>query len=406
MSPGYPRNPHRISLDRLEQKFHFDHSYGKHGLIAGIDEAGRGPWAGPVMAAAVVFGPGVNLLRLAGLDDSKKLTPHRRATLAEAISQTAQAVGVGSASPKEIDEMNIEQATFLAMRRALADLGMIPDLALVDGNRDPRLGIPSRTVVSGDASSAAIAAASIIAKTTRDRCMEILEGEHERWGFARHKGYGTEYHQYALRVFGVSGHHRRTFKSVARRLFHNGPSRIFLQLWEEFQACRDEPDWERLQQAFSAEAPRLDASESWLLSRRLEEVKTRMAQSPTRPGMRAEGSFYESLIPGYLARKGYQVLERNFQTRTGEIDLIARDGETLVFVEVKKRSTQEFGSAASAVDARKRKHLTLAALEYLSRFPTPVDCRFDVVALETGPDEATHLEHFPNAFEMDRGEFL
>lgn len=176
--------------------------------VCGVDEAGRGPLAGPVCAAAVILPRGLDI---PGLNDSKKLTAKRREALYDIITEQALAYGIAFASEQEIDEINILQATFLAMRRAVEQLGVQPELALVDGNRDPGLGIPTRTIVKGDGLSASIAAASILAKVTRDRWMEVLDAKYPQYGFAVHKGYGTKRHYEALREYGPCGIHRQTF---------------------------------------------------------------------------------------------------------------------------------------------------------------------------------------------------
>ena len=177
-------------------------------LVCGVDEAGRGPLAGPVCAAAVILPPG---LEIPGLNDSKKLTDKKRRELYDVITAQAVSYGIAFASEQEIDEINILQATFLAMRRAVEQLGVQPELALVDGNRDPGLGIPTRTIVKGDGLSASIAAASILAKVTRDRWMEVLDAKYPQYGFAVHKGYGTKRHYAALTEFGPCEEHRQTF---------------------------------------------------------------------------------------------------------------------------------------------------------------------------------------------------
>ena len=176
--------------------------------VCGIDEAGRGPLAGPVCAAAVILPKG---LVIPGLNDSKKLSDKRRRELYDVIISEAEACGIAFASEQEIDEINILQATFLAMERAVQALGVRPDLALVDGNRAPALGLPVKTVVKGDSLSASIAAASILAKVTRDRRMEELDATYPQYGFAVHKGYGTKRHYEALTVCGPCPIHRRTF---------------------------------------------------------------------------------------------------------------------------------------------------------------------------------------------------
>ena len=176
--------------------------------ICGIDEAGRGPLAGPVCAAAVILPEG---LEIPGLNDSKKLTDKKRRELFPIIEEQALAYGIGWASQEEIDDINILQATFLAMSRAVEQLNILPDLALVDGNRAPTLDLPVETVVKGDSLSASIAAASVLAKVSRDDVMLRMAEEYPGYGFEVHKGYGTKAHYEALRTFGPSPIHRRTF---------------------------------------------------------------------------------------------------------------------------------------------------------------------------------------------------
>jgi len=187
--------------------------------ICGVDEAGRGPLVGAVVAGAVVLDPSKPI---AGLKDSKKLTPARRDFLYEQIIEKAKAWGVGQASPAEIDDINILQATMLAMRRAVEDLasrlGAWPDKALIDGNRCPELPIPSEAIIKGDAKEPAISAASIIAKVTRDRQMKILDALHPQYGFAQHMGYPTEAHFAALKEFGACDEHRKSFSPVRKVL--------------------------------------------------------------------------------------------------------------------------------------------------------------------------------------------
>lgn len=177
-------------------------------LICGVDEAGRGPLAGPVCAAAVIL---PRDLQIPGLTDSKKLTDKKRRELFPVIQEQAIAYGIGLASEQEIDEINILQATFLAMRRALDQLSVRPDLALIDGNRETDFGLPVKTVVKGDSLSANIAAASILAKVTRDNIMIQLSEQYPEYGFEIHKGYGTKAHYAALTEHGASPVHRRSF---------------------------------------------------------------------------------------------------------------------------------------------------------------------------------------------------
>jgi ribonuclease HII len=182
------------------------------GVVCGIDEAGRGPWAGPVVAAAVILDP-ARVPR--GIDDSKRLRPAAREELFQALL-TCASIGVGAASVNEIDSINILQATMRAMERALAALPRAPGAALVDGNRLPVLPCRAAAVVGGDRRSLSIAAASIVAKVTRDRMMRELSRDFPAYGWERNKGYGTSTHAAALARHGVSPHHRLSFGPVHR----------------------------------------------------------------------------------------------------------------------------------------------------------------------------------------------
>ena len=184
-------------------------------VICGVDEAGRGPLAGPVCAAAVIL---PKHLEIPGLTDSKKLSDKRRRELFPEIQRQAIAYGIGFASEKEIDEINILQATFLAIERALAQLPITPELALIDGNRERDFGLPAKTVIKGDSLSANIAAASILAKVSRVDLMLEMAREYPQYGFEIHKGYGTKAHYAALRMYGPCPIHRRTFL----RTFYGG----------------------------------------------------------------------------------------------------------------------------------------------------------------------------------------
>lgn len=181
--------------------------------VCGLDEAGRGPLAGPVVAAAVILDPSQPI---PGLNDSKKLSAKKRDALALEIREKAIAYCVGSASATEIDQINILQASFLAMARALAGLAVQPLSAVVDGNKCPRLGIPVQAVVKGDGKIACIAAASILAKTVRDAGMVALHDTYPQYGFNRHMGYPTAAHFAALQAHGPCPEHRRSFAPVAQ----------------------------------------------------------------------------------------------------------------------------------------------------------------------------------------------
>lgn len=177
-------------------------------LVCGVDEAGRGPLAGPVCAAAVILPKG---LVIPGLNDSKKLSDKRRRELFPIIQQEAVSFGIAFASQEEIDEINILQATFLAMRRAMEQLNPQPEFALIDGNRETDFGVPCKTVIKGDSLSANIAAASVLAKVTRDNWMMEAAEKYPGYGFEIHKGYGTKAHYAALEKLGPCPIHRRSF---------------------------------------------------------------------------------------------------------------------------------------------------------------------------------------------------
>ena len=190
-----------INLWEIESELPFE-------LICGVDEAGRGPLAGPVCAAAVMLPKG---LVIPGLNDSKKLSDKRRRELFPIIQQEAVSFGIAFASQEEIDEINILQATFLAMRRAMEQLNPQPEFALIDGNRETDFGVPYKTVIKGDSLSANIAAASVLAKVTRDNWMMEAAEKYPGYGFEIHKGYGTKAHYAALKKLGPCPIHRRSF---------------------------------------------------------------------------------------------------------------------------------------------------------------------------------------------------
>ena len=190
---------------------------GGYTAVCGIDEAGRGPLAGPVVAAAVILPEGC---MIEGLDDSKKLSSRKREQMFDKICEKAIAYGIAEVDHTRIDEINILQATFEAMRGAAAALTVPADFALVDGNRSPGLSIPERCIVDGDAIVPSIAAASILAKVTRDHFMELMAAEYPGYSFERHKGYGTKAHYAAILEYGVSPIHRRSF---LKKLFQKYP---------------------------------------------------------------------------------------------------------------------------------------------------------------------------------------
>ena len=195
-------------LARLEAMKEFEREYDGCSLICGVDEAGRGPLAGPVVAGAVILPKDCTILYL---NDSKKLSEKRREELFLEIREKAVSYSVGIVGPERIDEINILQATYEAMRQAVSGLGVVPDLLLNDAVTIPELAIPQVPIIKGDAKSVSIAAASILAKVTRDHLMEEYDRQFPQYGFAKHKGYGTAAHVAALREFGPCPIHRRSF---------------------------------------------------------------------------------------------------------------------------------------------------------------------------------------------------
>ena len=186
------------------------------GRVAGVDEAGRGPWAGPVFAAAVVWRDDARMPKK--IDDSKKLTAEMRETLYLKIEEQAW-IGIGVSEVAEIDSLNILNATKLAMQRAVAALAVQPDAVLVDGNQPPKFPVPTYAIIKGDALSLSIAAASIIAKVSRDRHMAELHAQYPHYGWLKNAGYGTASHQRALAEHGVTPHHRRSFAPIRKLLY-------------------------------------------------------------------------------------------------------------------------------------------------------------------------------------------
>ena len=195
-------------IKRLEEMRSFEKQYHDRGYIAGIDEAGRGPLAGPVVAAAVILPEDAFLMYL---DDSKKVTEKRREVLFDQIRESAVSYGIGMASPERIDAINILQATYEAMRQAIAALDPAPAILLNDAVTIPAVGIAQVPIIKGDSKSVSIAAASILAKVTRDRMMKELDTVYPEYGFAKHKGYGTADHIAAIRKYGLCPIHRRSF---------------------------------------------------------------------------------------------------------------------------------------------------------------------------------------------------
>ena len=198
----------RLEKERMYEMFAYEREYGEYTHICGVDEVGRGPFAGPVVAAAVILPKDCDILYL---NDSKKLSEKKRETLYDEIYEKAEAIGIGMASEKVIDDINILQATYRAMRSAIGKLDVVPDLLLNDAVTIPEVSIRQVPIIKGDAKSASIAAASIVAKVTRDRMMKEYDGIYPGYQFAKNKGYGTKAHIEAIKAQGICDIHRRTF---------------------------------------------------------------------------------------------------------------------------------------------------------------------------------------------------
>ena len=302
-------------------------------VVCGVDEAGRGPLCGPVCAAAVILPDGCVI---EGLNDSKKLSEKKREQLFDVVKETAVSYGVGMATAKEIDEINILQATFLAMRRAVAQLCPQPDLALIDGNQRPGLPCAEETIVKGDAKCMSVAAASILAKVTRDRYMRELDKRYPQYCFAQHKGYGTKLHYEKLAEYGLCEEHRRTF----------------------LKKILGEPN---------------------------EKKET--------------GDRGEDVCARYYEKHGYTVIARNFHSRYGEIDVIAESDTQLVFIEVKTRAEGQATLPCEAVDQKKMRRLTQTAQMFLTQYDKERQMQFDVFEVLTRDGRPVKCRRLENAFD-------
>ena len=302
-------------------------------LIAGVDEAGRGPLAGPVVAAAVIL---PNYYDLKGLDDSKKLTPKKRSQLFVEIQHQATAIGVGVVTAAEIDKTNILQATQQAMKMALGRLKPRPDQAVIDGHALPTQIIPNKGVIKGDQTVDVIKAASIIAKVTRDNMMEQYDIIFPAYGFRKHKGYGTREHMDKLRLNKACVIHRKSFKPVASAM-------------------------------------------------------------PTLSWLRKEGGigqWGEQTAAVYLVERGYEIVAMNVHCDPyGEIDIIAEKDGIIIFVEVKTYSKKQLGTQAQNIDQNKLKKLEAAIHKYVVDMKVKKDIFLDVICVYLKPS-VPMFEHF------------
>ncbi len=303
----------------------FENKYYARGIqrIAGIDEAGRGPLSGPVVAAAVVLPAGIEL---AGVRDSKKLSARKRELLFDLIRQEATDMGIGIVHERQIDKLNILQATYLAMRRAVGSLKMRPEVLLVDGNPADLPGFQQESIIHGDDRSLSIAAASILAKVTRDRMMLQYDKVYPEYCLKKNKGYGTREHLEAIRSFGATPIHRKSFNPVRKYL-------------PTFADLKDK---------------------------------------------RKLGRLGEQLSAGGLIKLGYEILDLNYNVpQVGEIDIIHREGDEIVFSEVKTQlSRRNWGDPLDQIDLRKRDRIIAAASTFLQEKGIVQNARFDVISVQ------------------------
>ena len=293
--------------------------------LAGIDEAGRGPLAGPVVSSAVILPQDIEL---PGVKDSKKVSEKKREVLYDDIQDKALCVGVGWADVTEIDEKNILQATYQSMREAVGNLSINPEILLVDGRKADIKHFQQESIIDGDAKSLSIAAASIIAKVTRDRMMRQFDIVFPEYGFAKHKGYGTKQHIEAIQKSKATPIHRKSFNPVS----HHLPNMAYLQ-------------------------------------------RNRLL-----------GKLGEQLTACQLIRNHQNILEMNYNVpKIGEIDIISKDAEILVFTEVKTQTTGHgWGAPRSQIDEKKRDRIMNAVQHYMDTNELDCDFRFDVAEVVIG----------------------
>ncbi|MBR5123305.1 MAG: ribonuclease HII [Anaerotignum sp.] len=331
---------YQLELERLEEILTYERGLWEAGydLVAGIDEVGRGPLAGPVVAAAVIL---PKECKIEGVNDSKKLSAKKREELYDIILEKAVSYGIGIVSNERIDEINILQATYEAMREALSQLKPKADYILADAVTIPMVSTPQRGIVKGDAKSMSIGAASIVAKVYRDRMMEAYDEVYPGYGFASNKGYGAAEHLEGIRKQGITPIHRKTF--VKNFLPQDG-------------------------------------------------------ETTSDKGHRGE-----ALAAKQMEKMGYEILKRNYYALKGEIDIIAKKDNYIVFTEVKYRQNEEMGTPAEAVDYKKQQNIIRAAKVYMAEnclLEEGYDFRFDVAEVLT-QDGKNYFRYTEDAFQIN-----
>ncbi len=316
--------------------FEFDRNFNAC-VLCGVDEAGRGPLAGPVVAAAVVLKENAQNL-IPEVNDSKKISEKKREILFDRVIESSQDYGIGIVGVEDIEKRNILQATFLAMKLAIQNLKIQPDLTLIDGNRMPDLKINAKCVVKGDSKSASIAAASILAKVTRDRIMLDYDKKYPNYGFGKHKGYGTKEHYANILKYGSIPIHSMSF---------------------------------------------------------LKKIRDKISTVQSVNGQLGEKISYE-----FLKNHKYNIIAKNYKSEYGEIDLIAVKNCYICFIEVKFRSQNCGYLPKEAVNASKQRKIIKTAISFMKKHPCQYQPRFDVVEVVrkvSGDFEARHIE---NAFSV------
>ncbi|MEE2754930.1 MAG: ribonuclease HII [Candidatus Latescibacterota bacterium] len=374
---------------RLQRMLKHERIHWEKGLVhvAGVDEVGRGPLAGPVVAAAVILPQNAVL---PGLNDSKVMKPETREDLYRDISEIAVSISVGSVESDEIDQINIYQATLKAMRKAISDLETMPDCVLVDGNRVPESGFSELAIISGDGASQSIAAASVVAKVTRDREMVRWDHKFPGYGFDSHKGYASEKHIAALMEKGPCPIHRRSFSTVEDAFA--SWSEAFNEVREVIDDIKRLSELEQYRAQIQRKESLLSALESEETYRRID----RRAIQLKKPGIAGEEA-----AENWLVQSGFMILERNCQLGRGEIDLIAQRGDTIAFIEVKS-AVHETESVEERVTRQKQVRIGDAAKQYLQKNPTSLVPRFDVITVRLS-DGAPKISHLPSAFAIIAG---
>lgn len=372
-------------------------------LIAGVDEAGRGPLAGPVVAAAVILPSPIDAHVLAGIRDSKALNEAQRLQFYHRLTQLTLAYAVGQASPREIEKLNIRQASLLAMKRAVEKLNPAPEYVLVDGRDYPEIEIQGEAIIRGDQTSVSIGAASIIAKVVRDRIMTALHQRYSHYGFDQHKGYPTKYHRVALELFGSCDLHRCTYAGVSESVLVDERSPKFSTILKKI-AMSDTAD-NMLSLLNTIQSAKLSANERYYLEQRFQYHSDFLNQKErhSQPASRDKGSEWESHVIDYLNARGYELWERNFKGSKGEIDLIVNKGSLIAFVEVKSRSSEKFGQPYESIGKKKRQALIATADEYLYKrdLLNDWDIRYDIASIIAPKNKPIKLEYIEDAFRVE-----